>query len=145
MGRISIVGISISGMSGMKSERFTAGQLWIERNRRREGPPVVYTVLCGNSARPFTDPKAILKWVKWPKGTPTGDALREWLASFDKKPEAPAPELDMAKIKSEGFGPEAHDEKTIDPITGEEIPDDPIFDDDRKTAQSANAVLRPVY
>jgi hypothetical protein len=126
MGRISIVGISISGMSGMKSERFTAGQLWIERNRRREGPPVVYTVMSGNSARPFTDPKAILKWVKWPKGTPTGDALREWLASFDQKPQAPAPELDMAKIKAEGFGPEAHDEKTIDPITGEEIPDDPI-------------------
>ena len=110
MGRISIVGISISGMSGMKSERFTAGQLWIERNRRREGPPVVYTVLCGNSARPFTDPKAILKWVKWPKGTPTGDALREWLASFEQKPQAPAPELDMAKIKAEGFGPEAHDD-----------------------------------
>ena len=126
MGRISIVGISISGMSGMKSERFTAGQLWIERNRRREGPPVVYTVLCGNSARPFTDPKAILKWVKWPKGTPTGDALREWLASFEQKAEAPTPELDMAKIKAEGFGPEAHDEKTIDPITGEDIPDDPI-------------------
>ena len=100
----------ISGISGMKSERFTAGQLWIERNRRREGPPVVYTVLCGKSARPFTDPKAILKWVKWPKSTPTGDALREWLASFEKKAEAPAPELDMAKIKAEGFGPEAHDD-----------------------------------
>ena len=100
----------ISGISGMKSERFTAGQLWIERNRRREGPPVVYTVLCGKTARPFTDPKAILKWVKWPKGTPTGDALREWLASFEQKPQAPAPELDMAKIKAEGFGPEAHDE-----------------------------------
>ena len=112
----------------MKSERFTAGQLWIERNRRREGPPVVYTVLCGNSARPFTDPKAILKWVKWPKGTPTGDALREWVASFDEKPEAPAPEPDFAeRIKAEGFGPEAHDEKTIDPITGEEIPnEDPM-------------------
>jgi hypothetical protein len=94
----------------MKSERFTAGQLWIERNRRREGPPVVYTVMCGKTARPFTDPKAILKWVKWPKGTPTGDALREWLASFEQKPQAPAPELDMAKIKAEGFGPEAHDD-----------------------------------
>ena len=87
---------------------------------------MVYTVLCGNSARPFTDPKAILKWVKWPKGTPTGDALREWLVSFEQKPQTPAPELDMAKIKAEGFGPEAHDEKSIDPITGEEIPDDPI-------------------
>ena len=74
----------------------------------------------------FTDPKAVLKCAKWPKGTPTGDALREWLASFEQKPEAPAPKLDMAKIKAEGFGPEAHDEKTIDPITGQEIPDDPI-------------------
>ena len=100
----------ISGISGMKSERFTAGQLWIERNRRREGPPVVYTVLCGKTARPFTDPKAILKFVKWPKGTPTGDALREWLKSFEEKPQTPAPELDMAKIKAEGFGPEAHDD-----------------------------------
>ena len=111
----------------MKSgDRFVAGQLWIERNRRREGPPIVYTVLCGKSARPFTDTKAILKWVKWPKGTPTGDALREWLASFEQKQEAPAPELDWDKIKAEGFGPEAHDEKTVDPITGEEMPDYPI-------------------
>ena len=94
----------------MKSERFTAGQLWIERNRRREGPPVVYTVLCGKTARPFTDPKEILKWVKWPKSTPTGDALRAWLASFDQKPETPAPKLDMDQIKAEGFGPEAHDD-----------------------------------
>jgi len=112
MGRISIVGISISGMSGMKSgDRFVAGQLWIERNRRREGPPIVYTVMSGNSARPFTDTKAILKWVKWPKGTPTGDALREWLASFEQKQEAPAPEANFAeRIKAEGFGPEAHDD-----------------------------------
>ena len=94
----------------MKSERFTAGQLWIERTKHREGPPVVYTVMSGKTARPFTDPKAILKWIKWPKGTPTGDALREWLASFDQKPDAAAPELDMAKIKAEGFGPEAHDD-----------------------------------
>ena len=100
----------ISGISGMKSERFTAGQLWIERNRRREGPPIVYTVMSGKSARPFTDPKAILRWIKWPKGTPTGDAIREWFASFDQKPEAPTPELDMAKIKAEGFGPEAHED-----------------------------------
>ena len=118
MGRISIVGISISGMSGMKSgDRFVAGQLWIERNRRREGPPIVYTVMSGTSARPFTDTKAILKWVKWPKGTPTGDALREWLASFEQKQEATAPEADFAeRIKAEGFGPEAHDPE--DPVAG---------------------------
>ena len=93
------------------SDRFVAGQLFIERNRRREGPPIVYTVMAKNSARPFTDTKQILRWVKWPKGTPTGDALREWLASFDEKPETPAPETDIAeRIKAEGFGPEAHDD-----------------------------------
>ena len=65
--------------------------------------------MSGKSARLFTDHKAILKFVKWPKGTPTGDSLREWLASFDKKQEAPAPELDRAKLQAEGFGPEAHE------------------------------------
>ena len=70
--------------------------------------------MSGKSARPFTDPKAILRWIKWPKGTPTGDALREWLASFDQKPETPTPELDMAVIKAEGFGPEAHNDDPTD-------------------------------
>jgi hypothetical protein len=32
----------------------------------------------------------------------------------------------MAKIKAEGFGPEAHEDQAFDPITGQEIPDDPI-------------------
>ena len=53
----------------------------------------------------------ILRYVKWPKGTPTGDLLREWLASFEQKPQAPAPELDIAVIKTVGFGPEAHDDE----------------------------------
>ncbi len=82
--------------------------------------------MSGKTARPFTEPKAILKWVKWPKGTPTGDALRGWLASFDEKPQAPAPELDMAKIKAEGFGPEAHDNEHIDPLTGLDERDNPV-------------------
>jgi len=67
--------------------------------------------MCGKTSRPFTNPKELLNWVKWPKGTPTGDALREWLAAFDKKPETSAPETDFAeRIKAEGFGPEAHDD-----------------------------------
>ena len=112
----------------MKSERFTAGQLFIERTKHREGPPVVYSVMSGNSARLFTDHKALLRWVKWPSKTPTGDALREWLASFDQEAQAPAPESDFAeRIKAEGFGPEAHDENTFDRITGMEIPnEDPM-------------------
>ena len=71
----------------MKAKRFVAGQLWIERCRRREGPEITYTVLSGRSSRLFTDHKMMLRHIKWPKGTPTGDALREWLESFEQKPE----------------------------------------------------------
>lgn len=82
--------------------------------------------MSGKSARPFTNTKAILKWVKWPKGTPTGDALRDWLTSFEQKQETPAPELDWEKIKAEGFGPEAHDNEHIDPLTGLDERDNPV-------------------
>jgi len=82
----------------MQTTKFVARTLWIERSRRREGPKVTYTVYAKNSSRCFTDHKAILKHVKWPKGTPTGDALREWLQSFEPKakpePEKPTPEDD---------------------------------------------------
>lgn len=30
----------------------------------------------------FTDAKELLRWVKWPAKTPTGDALRDWLAQL---------------------------------------------------------------
>lgn len=76
----------------------------------REGPPIVYAVLRGKTSKLFTDHKALLKFVKWPASTPTGQALRDWLASFDQKPDAATPKLDMAVIKKEGFGPEAHDD-----------------------------------
>jgi|TARA_Y100000015_G_scaffold36085_1_gene37104 hypothetical protein len=79
----------------MKSERFTAGQLWIERTKQREGPPVVYVCMSGNSAMMFTDPKALLKFVRWPKGTPTGQALREWLDYWDAPQVEPQAETKM--------------------------------------------------
>ena len=49
----------------------------------------------------FTDPKALLKFVRWPKSTPTGQALREWLASFDEKPKASSPNPEWSKINAE--------------------------------------------
>ena len=56
----------------------------------------------------FADEKGVLKFIRWPKGTPTGDAVREWLASFDDSTEPVASGADMALIAKEGFGPEAH-------------------------------------
>ncbi len=107
---ISIRPTPISGISGMKSERFVAGQLWIERKKNREGPPISYTVLKGVSSMGFTNKKDVLKFIHWPKGTTTGDSVREWLAGFDDSTEATAPALDMDQVAKEGFGPEAHDE-----------------------------------
>ena len=98
------------------NERFTAGSLFIERTRMREGPPVVYICKSGFTSKSFTDTKQLLAFIRWPKSTPTGTAIREWLASFEQKAEAPTPELDMAKVQREGFGPEAHDPE--DPVAG---------------------------
>jgi hypothetical protein len=80
--------------------------LRIERIRAREGPPVVYTVYRKGSSVVFTDPKAAIRYIKWPKSLPTGALIREWFEQFDKQ-EQPV-ELDKAKLVKEGFGPEAH-------------------------------------
>ena len=98
----------------MELDRFTAGQLWIEATKHREGPPLVYVCKSGETSMLFTKPAALLKFVRWPKSTPTGQALREWLASFEQEPEAPSPELDTAKHNAEGSGPEAHSDDAIE-------------------------------
>jgi len=64
----------------------------------------------GLSSMGFTNKKEVLKFIRWPKGTPTGDDVREWLAGFDDSIEAAAPALDMDQVAKEGFGPEAHEE-----------------------------------
>ena len=79
----------------MKSERFVAGQLWIEATKHREGPPLVYVCSSGKSSMLFTDPQALLKFVRWPKSTPTGQALREWLDHWDAPEVEPQAETKM--------------------------------------------------
>jgi len=77
----------------MKPDYFTAGGLWIERRRNKEGPPVTYTVWKPNTARIFTDVKKAIKFAAYPASTPTGQELREWFKSFDVKvPQQKEPE-----------------------------------------------------
>ena len=72
---------------------------------------MVYICKSGFTSKSFADTKQLLAFIRWPKSTPTGTAIRDWLASFEQKQEAPAPEADFAeRIKAEGFGPEAHDD-----------------------------------
>lgn len=78
----------------MKVERFERhGSIWIERRVNREGPEITYTVWKPGTSVIFADKdrKAMIKWIAWPKSTPTGVAIREWLASFDAPKETPAP------------------------------------------------------
>ena len=77
----------------MKPDYFTAGGLWIERRRNKEGPPVTYTVWKPNTSRIFTDVKKAIKFAAYPASTPTGQELREWFKSFDVKlPQQKEPE-----------------------------------------------------
>ena len=95
----------------MKPDYFTAGGLYIERRRNREGPPVTYTIWKPNTSRIFTDTKAALKFIAWPKSTPTGEAIREWFDSFKPKDAVTTlEETDRNAVKATGFGPEAHEE-----------------------------------
>ena len=89
------------------------GALYLERRRHKEGPPFSYLIWHGRTSCVCFDRKSVLAELKWPPKTPTGDAIREWLTAweeFDQKAEEPSPELDMARIEKEGFGPEAHDD-----------------------------------
>ena len=79
----------------MKPEIFhIPGALRIERQRHREGPPLVYVAWKPNQAQSFTDTKALLKFCAWPKSTPTGQELRDWLESF----KAPVAKVEEAEI-----------------------------------------------
>ena len=56
--------------------------------------------------------KELLKFIAWPKSTPTGAEVREWIASFDKVEEA-APDA-TAEVKAISWGPEAHEAEPTD-------------------------------
>ena len=59
------------------------GSLIVEYQEHREGPTPIYVAWKPHTAKSFTDVKALLKFCAWPKSTPTGVELREWLAGFD--------------------------------------------------------------
>ena len=61
--------------------------------------------------------KDLLRFVKWPVKTATGDELRKWLDELEAEEPAPTAELDLARIQKEGFGPEAHGLTRATPTT----------------------------
>ena len=96
-----------------RAQFFKPGSIFIERQVPREGPSPVFICWKPHTAQSFVDEKALLKFAAYPKSTPTGVDLREWLRSFDSVTDM-KPELDTARIQTEGFGPEAHAEEPND-------------------------------
>ena len=92
-----------------RAQFFKPGSILIERQVPREGPSPVFICWKPHISQTFTDEKALLKFAAYPKSTPTGVDLREWLRSFDGIA-LEKPKHDGARIAAEGFGPEAHDE-----------------------------------
>lgn len=79
-----------------RTEHFVAGTaLRIEAQRTDSG--WIYYAWRPNTSQVFTDSTSLLRWVKWPTKTPTGDALRQWLSALEGAPHpepAPAHGLD---------------------------------------------------
>ena len=81
---------------------FTARGLRVERRHDRWNG-TSYMAWKPHVSMLFADTKELLAFIAWPKKTPTGDALREWL---NLKPTEPAPAADP---EASGFGPDPDD------------------------------------
>ena len=92
----------------MRPERFEAKGLWVERHRSRWNGET-FRAWRPDVSMWFSDRQALLSFVGCPKGTPTGDSFRSWLASMtDDAPETDTDASLSADQLASGFGPECH-------------------------------------
>ena len=74
----------------MKPEQFhVPNALFVERSLHKDGPSPLYVAWKPHTSRMFYNKASLLKFCAWPKSLPTGQALRDWLDSFDDQPSAP--------------------------------------------------------
>ena len=77
------VELEVNGVSRV----FIAGQQQIyASDLPSHGGAVRFTLYPAPGSRSFESPKELLKALRWPQGTPTGDALRKWLGFYGWKP-----------------------------------------------------------
>ena len=98
----------------MKRERFEAKTLWIETSRDWNGR--YWIAWKPDVSLYFRDCPAMVKWLSWPKGTPTRTSLDSWLDSLaaadaerESRSRDPQPDLPLTdELLATGFGPECH-------------------------------------
>lgn len=93
---------------------YKPGSVFIEYQTPTEGPSPVWVCWKPGTSRGFTDTKALLKFAGWPKSTPTGIALREWLQNLPPDVRMAKAEQAAAKLEATSWGPEAHEEEPND-------------------------------
>jgi hypothetical protein len=99
----------------MKRERFEARGLWIETSRDWNGR--YWIAWKPDVSLYFRERSVMVKWLAWPKGTPTRASLDSWLDSLaaadaeregrSRDPQPGSPLSD--ELLATGFGPECHD------------------------------------
>ena len=92
-------------------QRFTVSTLRIEAQRTDRG--WTFYAWRPHTSQPFTDSASLLRWTRWPAKTPTGDALRQWIAGLEEAPTAPEQPAHAALPNS--FDPLAHGLDPDDP------------------------------
>ena len=85
---------------GVIADTFIAKGLRVERRHDRWNG-TSYMAWRPHVSMLFTDTKELLRFIAWPRKTPTGDALREWLNGPTAEPQ-PA-------LAASGFGPDPDD------------------------------------
>ena len=83
--------------------------LHIEYHRTREGPNF-FMCYYKQSSVLRQDPKDAWRVLGVAKFTDAGKELKAWCLQMDEQYGTHSEELDMNKVKTEGFGPEAHEE-----------------------------------
>jgi hypothetical protein len=67
-----------------RTETFQAHTLRIEAQRQDSGWH--FYAWRPHTSQAFADGASLLRWARWPAKTPTGDALRQWIAGLEEAP-----------------------------------------------------------
>ena len=92
---------------------FIKGGTYVSRIQAREGPVVSFVCRYKGSCVIKYQKKEIIKFCQMTKGTATREEFDAWWDQYCLQDEV-APDLDLKKVKKEGWGPEAHQEESND-------------------------------
>ena len=64
---------------------YVPNSLMVQKQENKDGPSPVWVVWRPNTSMCVADREAVLRFARWPKSTPTGQELRQWLYADDQE------------------------------------------------------------